>query len=161
MRSLLLLFAGAACLSCAVATADQFKARCECKNPEEKSFPVGDRPDHTLGVESTHCTWSRPLEIAGDKTKESVATNTTETMGTKTRIRGVHELTMESGDKLALPYQGTVVVKENNGFKESGTFSITEGTGKLKGIKGKGTFDCKPASDGVSCDVEGEYALGK
>jgi hypothetical protein len=35
------------------------------------------------------------------------------------------------------------------------------GTGKLKGIKGKGTYNCGASGDGVSCDIEGEYQLAK
>jgi hypothetical protein len=40
-----------------------------------------------------------------------------------------------------------------------GTWSSAGGTGKLKGLKGKGTYTCEPASDNVDCDVEGEYTL--
>jgi hypothetical protein len=40
---------------------------------------------------------------------------------------------------------------------------FAEGTGKLKGIKGKGTFHCSPAQSGGgwSCGGEGEYELAK
>jgi hypothetical protein len=40
-------------------------------------------------------------------------------------------------------------------------WSFLGGTGKLKGIKGKGTFECKPAGEVFSCDIEGEYTLPK
>ena len=40
-----------------------------------------------------------------------------------------------------------------------GTWSSAGGTGKLKGIKGKGTYKSQPAGDNVDCDVEGEYTL--
>ena len=39
---------------------------------------------------------------------------------------------------------------------EKGTWSFTGGTGKLKGITGKGTYNCTPSGDGVSCDIEGQ-----
>jgi hypothetical protein len=28
-----------------------------------------------------------------------------------------------------------------------------------KGIKGNGTYKCKPEGDSVNCDIEGEYTL--
>ena len=43
-----------------------------------------------------------------------------------------------------------------------GTWSFTGGTGKLKGIKGKGTYKGTGAPDGtVTYEVEGEYELPK
>lgn len=43
-----------------------------------------------------------------------------------------------------------------------GNWSISGGSGKKKGIKGKGTFTCTPSGDdNLSCDVEGEYRLAK
>jgi len=45
----------------------------------------------------------------------------------------------------------------------SGTWTFTFGTGKLSGIKGKGTYACKMMSaergSGYACDVAGEYSL--
>ena len=46
--------------------------------------------------------------------------------------------------------------------QEEGTWNFTGGIGKLKGIKGKGTYKGKGASDGtVTYEVEGEYELPK
>jgi hypothetical protein len=36
--------------------------------------PVGDRSDHSLGVAQLKCTWSKPMEIGADKSKEGVGT---------------------------------------------------------------------------------------
>jgi hypothetical protein len=42
------------------------------------------------------------------------------------------------------------------------TWTITGGTGKLKGLKGKGTSRGKGAADGTSTwEAEGEYELPK
>jgi hypothetical protein len=142
--------------------ADKFSATCECgKSDPQHLLPAGDRSDHSLGVEASKCTWSKPLEINGDKTKDSVATDVINISGDRFHMHGVHELTMQSGDKVALPYQGRGVSKNNHEVHSKGTFTFADGTGKLKGIKGKGTFNCKSAGEGVSCDVEGEYQLGQ
>jgi hypothetical protein len=162
MRSFLIVAAGAGCLWCASAVAEKFTAKCECgKSDPEHVLPAGDRPDHNLGVEAAKCSWPTPLEIAGDKTKDSVATQVDDISGNKIHFHGVNELTMQSGDKVALPYQGSGVSKDNHESRSKGTFTFADGTGKLKGIKGQGTFSCKSAGEGVSCDVEGEYELAK
>jgi hypothetical protein len=162
MRSLILPLTGAACLWSGIAAADHFTATCECgKADPQHLLPAGDRPDHTLGVEAAKCSWSKPLDIGGDKTKESLATDMIDVSGNKIHVRGVHELTMQSGDRVALRYQGSGRSKDNQESRLKGTFTFAEGTGKLKGIEGKGTFSCKSTGEGESCDVEADYELGK
>jgi hypothetical protein len=160
MRSLIFLSIGMASLWSSAALADKFSATCECgKADTEHLLPAGDRADHSLGVEASKCSWSKPLEINGDKTKDSVATDVVDISGSKFQMHGVHELTMQSGDKVALVYQGKGLSKDDHEARSKGTFTFADGTGKLKGITGKGTFDCKSAGEGVSCAVEGEYQL--
>lgn len=162
MRSMLLLLTGAACLWSGAAVADKFTATCECgKADPSHVLPAGDRADHRFGVEAIKCTWPKPWDIGGDKAKDGVATHMVEVEGERVHFRGVHEVTMQSGDKVALPYRGSGVSKENHYAHSKGTFTIGEGTGKLKGIKGKGTFSCKSAGESLACDLEGEYELGK
>jgi hypothetical protein len=162
MRGLLLALIGAGSLWSGAAVADKVTGTCECgKSDPQHLLPAGDRPDHKLGVEASRCVWTKPLEIGGDKTKEGVATHVIEINGKKIRFHGVHEVTLQSGDKIALPYQGSGISDDNNETHSNGTFNFAEGTGKLKGIKGNGTFSCKSVREGVSCDVVGEYQLGK
>jgi hypothetical protein len=162
MRHLLWPLASAACLWSGISAADHFTATCECgKADPQHLLPAGDRPDHSLGVEAVKCSWSKPLEIGGDKTKDSVATETVDMAGSRFHVRGVHELTMQSGDKVALPYQGAGSSKNNQEAQTKGTFTFADGIGKLKGIKGSGTFDCKSVGDALSCAVEGDYELPK
>lgn len=131
----------------------------QCGKPDpQHTIPVGDLPDHTLGVEQAKCTWSKPVEIGGDKSKDATITSTTEMTGTLLRVHGVYVQTMESGEKIFGWYQGTAPVKDGQvteGLK--GTWGYNGGTGKFKGVKGKGTFTC--GDDG--CALEGEYQLVK
>lgn len=46
-------------------------------------------------------------------------------------------------------------------LEAKGNWGFTGGSGKLKGIKGKGTYTCAPAGDGLACKVDGEYQLAK
>jgi hypothetical protein len=69
---------------------------------------------------------------------------------------------MANGDKYYVSTQGSEILKE--GVLQTGevTWTITGGTGKLKGIKGKGTSKGKGAADGTSTwEVEGEYEMPK
>jgi hypothetical protein len=123
--------------------------------------PVGDRPEHSLGVAQLKCTYTKPMEIGGDKSKDGVSTETTDVSGNTSRARGFHVATMESGDKFFVWYQGTGTSKDGAVVELKGNWGFTGGSGKLKGIKGKGTYTCAPSGDGLSCEVEGEYQLAK
>ncbi len=70
-------------------------------------------------------------------------------------------LTQCGNDKYFVSYQGTGVSKNGAYQSTKGTWNYTGGTGKLKGIKGKGTYACVASGDVVSCDIEGEYQLAK
>jgi hypothetical protein len=83
------------------------------------------------------------------------------TLGRSMRAHGVHVTTMESGDKLFVAYQGTGTTKDGVLQNGKGTWSYTGGSGKLKGIKGKGTYTCAVSGDGTTCEIEGEYQLAK
>jgi len=125
------------------------------------TVPVGDLPGHTLGLSQVKCQATQPAEISGDKGKEAVATLTTDTSSDKAHERGIYVLTMASGDKAFLPFQGNIALHDGKPTGSQGTWIFVGGTGKLKGIKGKGTFHCEPAGDGWNCGGEGEYALAK
>jgi len=133
----------------------------QCGKPDpQQVIPVGDRPDHSLEVEQDKCTWSKPMEIEGAKSKDGVGTWTNDISGNSVRVRGYHVTTMDSGDKFFVWAQGTMALKEGALESGKGTWGFTGGSGKLKGIKGKGTYTCAPSSDGgSSCEIEGEYEL--
>jgi hypothetical protein len=134
----------------------------QCGKPDPQHMvPVGDRPEHSLGVEQFKCTWTKPMEIGGDKSKDGLSTETADVSGNTSRAHGFHVTTMESGDKAFFWYQGTGTSKDGAPVEVKGNWGLTGGSGKLKGIKGKGTYNCTPSGDGLSCEVEGEYQLAK
>jgi len=63
-----------------------------------------------------------------------------------------HDLPWDAAPRRPQPPQGQ---------SGKGTWGFTGGSGKLKGIKGKGPYTCAPSGDGSSCNVEGEYQLAK
>jgi hypothetical protein len=158
-----MLLAGVACVwsATAGAQATKFAGTCTCKTAAQHALAVGDRPDHNLGADQYKCDWTKPFDIGGDKTKDGVATDTFEGSGNHGRFRGIHVVTLASGTRVSLPYQGTSTSKDGKPVASKGTFAFADGGGKLKGIKGKGTFSCAAGSDALKCDVEGEYELAK
>lgn len=151
------------CFGVATAGAQtKMNGTCQFGKPDpQHMIPAGDRPSHSLGVDQLKCTWTKPHEIGGDKSKDGVSTETLDVTSSSVRSRGVHVTTMESGDKYFVSYQGAGTLKDGAYQNTKGTWTYTGGTGKLKGIKGKGTYSCTAAGEMVNCDIEGEYQLGK
>ena len=99
------------------------------------------------------------MEIAGLQTKDLELTGFGNFRGPRGQVRGDSTGTMSNGDKFFVIDQG-IVTAEQNGATEEGTWSFTGGTGKLKGLKGKGTFKGTLAADNSgNFEVEGEYQL--
>src|SRR6266849_2444070 len=151
------------CFAAATAAAQtKVTGTAQCAKPDPRQIiPVGDRPDHSLGVEQAKCTWTKTLEIDGAKSTEGVGTATMDISGNTFRTRGFHVATMDSGDKFFAWVLGAGETKDGALLSQKGTWGFTGGSGKLKGIKGKGTYTCAPSGDGVTCEVEGEYQLAK
>jgi hypothetical protein len=135
----------------------------KCGKPDEQhALEVGDRPNHSLTIAEGKCTWTKPLEIAGTKSKDDIGTGFGDVTGNKSQEHGYVVGTWANGDKSFVRTQGSAVLKSGTIESADGTSSFTGGTGKLKGIKGKGTYKGTGAPDGtVTYEVEGEYKLPK
>ncbi len=132
----------------------------QCGKPDaQQKVDVPDHPGHAISMSQAKCTWSKPMEVAGLKSKEGVTTDMNDIRGDTAHGHGYYVDTMENGDKAFVSFQGTASMKDNT---SEGKWNYTGGTGKLKGIKGQGTYKGKGAQDGtVTFDVEGEYTLPK
>jgi hypothetical protein len=160
--SLLAMAAAAFLWSAGVAAQTKIAWSDSCgKADPDYTLQVGDPGSHSFGLGQLKCHATKPAEISGDKGKEAVVTSATESSGNKSHQHGIYVLSLESGDKVSLPFQGTTTLKDGKPTGANGTWTFAAGTGKLKGIKGKGTWHCSPSGDGWSCNGEGEYELGK
>ena len=122
------------------------------------TIPVGDEPGHVFAIRKSKCTWTKAPEIAGMQAKDAEMTGFGEFRGARGQARGASVVSLSNGDKFFVTNQGTMTRKE--GLIQEGTWSITGGTGKLKGIKGKGTYKGKLGADDIgTMELVGEYQL--
>ena len=154
MCGVLLALAGAA------AAQTKFSGAQQCAKPDPAyTVPVGDRPDHVMSLSKDKCTWTSG-EMAGSRLKEDDDTIVSDISGNVSRDKGFFVSILASGDKAFGHFEGPTTLKDKAPVSTAGTFSFTGGTGKLKGVKGKGTFTGKFSPDGTSTfQIEGEYTL--
>jgi hypothetical protein len=135
----------------------------KCGEPaEQHSIAVGDAQGHALGVSKVNCTWTKPFDIEGLKSTEDEITSTSEATGNSLQERLYVTTNMSNGDKTYVRASGTTFLKDGEPQSANGTWSYTGGTGKLTGIKGKGTYKCTWGSDKMAtCDVQGHYTVAK
>jgi hypothetical protein len=131
----------------------------QCGKPDvQQQVDVPDHPGHALSISQMKCSWTKPMELAGIKDKDGIDSGVADVHASSGTSHGYYVDNMENGDKAYVHWQGSDS-KEGN---SQGKWTYTGGTGKLKGIKGGGTYKGKRAEDGsVSFDVEGDYTLPK
>lgn len=132
----------------------------QCGKPDtQQKLDIPDHPGHSLSISQAKCTWTKAFEVGGLQSKEGVTSGTDDIHGNTVAAHGYYVDTMANADKAFVHFQGTALVKEGT---SEGKWSYAGGTGKLKGLKGQGTYKGKAAADGsVTFDVEGEYELPK
>lgn len=161
MKKHLLLF------SCVLALASSAVAQtkisgsldCDKANPMH-AIQIPDREGFSYAIGQSKCTWTKAMTIEGVEGKEFVNTGFNEVMGTSVRTISIQVAHYGSGDKAISRSTGTIDPKA---LISTGKWTFTSGTGKLRGIKGAGTYTCKMKSAepdaGYTCDSKGEYTL--
>ena len=133
--------------------------QCAKPNPQY-SVEVGDEPGHLLTLSKATCTWTKPMELGGQQTKEGTSANTDEVEGTKAEAHGLHTSTMANGEKIFVKYEGEATLKDGAPQSTQGRWRFKGGTGSFKRLHGKGTYAGTPGADGsMTFAIEGEYEL--
>lgn len=154
-----LVFLGAVALSTTAVAQTKMSGTATCKGDPPTPVAVGDAPDHSYAISKAQCTWAK-LEMAGMEAKDGVSVATVDIHGNTSTAHGYHTGTMTNGDTWSCSFQGKAVSKDGKPVSDSGTWTFTNGTGKLKSIKGKGTFKGTPGADGaMTYQIKGEYSL--
>ena len=163
MKLRLLGFACCAVLLAGAATAQtKVTGHQDCAKPDVAgTIDAGDKTGHTLTLQKFNCTWTTGMEMAGVKSKDGGSAEVIEAWSNRTTTTGTYVGNMENGDKFFVSFHDSASVKDGKpAVPIKGTWSYTGGTGKLKGIKGKGTYTITPKDDGgASVDVEGDYDI--
>jgi len=133
----------------------------QCAKPDPQNvIPMGDRANHALEIEQVKCTWPKPMDIGGIQSKDGSSWDSAEIDGNAMQFSGFHMSNMSNGDQFFVSYRGTGMSKDGKPVSSKGTWWFTGGSGKMKGIKGKGTFAGAPNPDGgMTFEVEGNYTL--
>jgi hypothetical protein len=124
---------------------------------------VGDNPGHAYGLAQGTCTWTKPWEISGLKNTQGVGTQIQEITGDTTKIRGTFVDTMANGDRAFYNFEFTLLTKADGPQVMDHKWELLGGTGKLQGVKGRGTCTASPvgSSGSFSYDCRGEHTLPK
>ena len=129
-----------------------------CSGPEQTHvMRLSDHPNHFFVMSQGKCNWTKPIDIEGTHTQNDVATITKEIRANRAHVRGYVTETTASGDKFSYRILGAQVLDHGKTVSEKGRWAIVSGTGKLKGIHGKGTYTGKLQGDNMVFDLEGEY----
>lgn len=138
---------------------NSFSLNGQCaKSDPQHALPVADAPGHVLIVSKTRCTLSGG-EVNGLALKQQDVYATAEMNGINLTVRGYVIVTAEGGDKAYVTFQGKGTMHDKTG-DEDGTWRFTGGTGKLKGLEGKGTYKGTDKADGTATDqIEGTWNI--
>jgi len=134
-----------------------------CAKPDPvNSIPTEDGAGTVMNLAKVQCTWSKGFDMGGIAAKGGYSVAASEVQAGKTKEHGIHVGTMANGDKYYVHFQSTGMVKADHSGTSSGTWSFEGGTGKLKGLTGKGTYKGTNNADGTGgAEVEGEYSVPK
>jgi hypothetical protein len=134
------------------------KQQCDKLDPVY-TLPVGDQAKHTLSLASEKCTWSQG-DLAGDRLTDETDTFTSDITGNLAHDRVYGVGSVASGDKYFVRFVGTTTLKDGAPVRGQCRWTLTGGTGKLKGLSGKGTCKGTFNADGsASWDIQGDYVI--
>ncbi len=113
----------------------------QCGKPDaQQKVDVPDHPGHAISMSQAKCTWSKPMEVAGLKSKEGVTTDMNDIRGDTAHGHGYYVDTMENGDKAFVSFQGTASMKDNTSGRHRhvrcrGRIHASEVAGKINNKK--------------------------
>jgi hypothetical protein len=144
----------------AAQTSMKLDGKMECTKPEPNyTVPVADTAKHALSLSAAKCTWSEGT-LGGERLKDEEDTFASDATGNSSHDRGYGVGSVQGGDKYFVHFKGTTTLKDGAPVSADCSWKFTGGTGKLKGITGKGTCKGTFQSDGrAAWHIRGEYQL--
>ena len=128
------------------------------KADTEQTVPAADMQGHNYGISSGKCTAEGKFGTAN--AKEGAYAENQDIRGNVMKNWGTYAVTMDDGDKIFFDYQGTDTMKDNKFAGGNNRWTISGGTGKMKGAKGTGQCKLTPAgSDNLTYTCNGMYGM--
>ncbi len=132
----------------------------QCKGDPPTPVAIPDQPNHAYAIVKAQCTWPAPITMAGVQTKSGDQIVQTEMTGNDAADHGYYLGTMANGDKFTVKFSGKGHSRDGKPVGGEGTWSFVDGTGRLKGLKGGGTYKGAANPDGtMTSKIDGEYSL--
>jgi hypothetical protein len=94
----------------------------------------------------------------GERSKEGTFVAFSEASSTRAATNGTYVGIMDNGDKFYITFHWATL-KDGHPESVKGDWVFTGGTGKLKGIRGKGTYTATENETGGEANMEGEYSV--
>jgi hypothetical protein len=146
-------------LSSSLSAQTKVAGRQHCPKPRAlATAEAGDEAGHTMTLEQSTCTWLTPFEIAGEKATEGTFVAFSEASSTRAATNGTYVGNMAGGDKFYISFHWSTL-KDGHPELVKGYWAFTGGTGKLKGLTGKGTYTATENETGGEVNWEGEYSV--
>jgi hypothetical protein len=144
----------------AAQTPMKLDGKLDCAKPEPNHVvPVADTAKHALLLGAVKCTWSKGT-LGGERLKDEEDTFMSDATGNSSHDRGYAVGSVQSGDRYFVHFKGTTTLKDGAPVSADCDWKFTGGTGKLKGITGKGTCKGTFQADGSAAwQLKGEYKL--
>jgi hypothetical protein len=122
---------------------------------------INDDRQHSVSLDQRPCRSDAPIEIGGLTGTEYVVYGVDDVQDGQSVDRGYVVGTMKNGDRYFLKYQGAATMKGNAPDHLEGTWTFTGGSGRLKDLRGGGTYTAKPTTNGVGMEfvIQGDYEL--
>ncbi len=131
-----------------------------CAPAERMTLDVADAKGHTISLSKTECEWSTPLRLGNFRTRKGDSKSLSDSRGDVSMDHGYHVGSMTNGDRYYVKFDGDTRYDGRGPSAQRGRWSFSGGTGKLKGLFGRGTYKTAFDAQGeATVTVEGEYRL--
>ena len=155
-----LVFLFAVALASTALAGTKISGSSQCKADPPAPVAIPDQPNHAFAIVKAQCTWPAPMTMASVQTKSGEETIQSEMTGNEASDHGYYVGTMSNGDKFTVKFAGTGHSKDGKPVSGEGNWSFVDGTGKLKGLKGSGTYKATANPDGTTtAKIDGEYLV--
>ncbi len=126
----------------------------------QQTILVNDDQQHSISIGQRPCTWKTPIEIDGMTSTEYVSYGVDDVQDGHSVDQGYAVGTVKNGDRYFLRYEGTATMNGNIPEHLEGKWRFTGGTGRLRHLRGSGSYTARPTAEGgMEFAIQGSYEV--